>query len=123
MPAQQEAQASYISGTPEQLALLLPGATTVHPGACARQNCYCVEGTGYLACDDAHDHGLGGPHKHMVQAHGAEQAVCAGQAGVGMHKEGRALHEGPQVYVHVPLIIRQTPVHAMSCQSAPYANT
>lgn len=78
-----------------------------------------MKGTSHLACDDPHDHGLGGAHKHVVQTHGAEQTVCAGQASVGMHKEGRALHEGSQVYVHVPLIISQTPVHAIVRQSAP----
>ncbi len=46
----------------------------------------------------------------MVQAHGPEQAVGPGQAGVGMHQEGGALHEGPQVNVHVTLLICQIPV-------------
>ena len=68
----------------------------------------------YLACDDPHDHGLRGANKDMVQAHGPEQAVGSGEAGIGMHQEGRALHEGPQIDVHVPLIVCQVPACNMS---------
>jgi len=64
----------------------------------------------YLPGDNAHDHGFGGAHKHMVQAHGPKQAVGSGQAGVGVHQEGGALHEGSQVNVHVTLLICQIPV-------------
>ena len=108
--SQQDTHAPNFHRALKQLALLTCGATTVHPVDC--------EGMGYLACDDPHDHGFGGPYKDVVQPHGPEQAVCAGQASVGMHKERRALHEGPQVNVHVPLVIRQIPVHALSQQSA-----
>jgi len=64
----------------------------------------------YLPSDDAHDHGFGGAHKHMVQAHRPEQAIGPGQAGISVNQEGRALHEGPQVDVHVALLICQVPV-------------
>ena len=52
----------------------------------------------------------------MVQAHGPKQAVGPGQAGIGMHQEGGALHEGPQVNVHVALLIRQVPVQSSTVE-------
>lgn len=74
--------------------------------------------TGHLARDDAHDHRLCRTYKDMVEPHGPEQAVGPRQAGIGMHHEGCALHEGPQVNVHVPLIISQVPAqHSCSSQS------
>ncbi len=63
----------------------------------------------YLPGDNAHDHGFGGAHKHMVQAHGPKQAIGPGQAGISVHQEGGALHKGPQVNVHVALLICQIP--------------
>ena len=91
------------------------------PAPIDRQQVNCLSREeGYLACDDSHDHGLGWAHKHMMQPHGSEQAVSARQAGIGMHQEGCALHEGPQVNVHVPLIISQIPVYAIQPQSAPW---
>ena len=69
----------------------------------------------YLACDDTHDHGLGWAHKHVMQAHRPEQAIGSGEAGVGMNQEGGTLHEGPQVNVHVPLLICQVPALTAWC--------
>ena len=71
----------------------------------------------HLACDHTHDHGLGWPHKDMMQPHGPEQAVGPRQAGIGMHHEGGALHEGPQVNVHPPLIICQISADALQSAS------
>lgn len=50
-----------------------------------------------------------------MQAHGPKQAIGSGKAGVGMNQEGGTLHEGPQVDVHVPLLVCQVPAHTAWC--------
>ena len=80
-----------------------------------------AESSCHLAGDDPHDHGLGGDDHQVVQPHGPKQAVGPGEAGVGMDHEGRSLHEGSQVNVHLPLCLCQVPAHSPWPLSVPPA--
>ena len=65
--------------------------------ACSGQRQTDQSCTPDLAGEDPNDRRLGRPHKEVVQAHGAEQAVRPGQGGVAVDDEGRALQPPPRV--------------------------
>ena len=81
----------------------------------------CIEWC-YLTRDYAHDHWLGRADKDMMQSHCPEEPVRSRQAGIGVHNKGCALHEGPQVDIHVPLLISQVPAVTTLLQKAPHHN-
>ena len=82
----------------------------------------CIEWC-YLTRDYAHDHWLGRADKDMMQSHCPEEPVRSRQAGIGVHNKGCALHERPQVDIHVPLLISQVPAVTTMLQKAPHHQT